>query len=322
MTKFHTLFKTLLAACFTLAVVPVVHAQASRTWVSGVGDDADSCSRTSPCRSFSRAHTATAVNGEINCLDTGSYGGVTITKSITINCHDVFSGTTASSTQGVLINYDLFDDTDTRKSVHLRNLNFNGLNTGQRGIRISSSTAIPGTNVHIEDCVIDGAYGTPGRGIEDNRNGGGKLFITNTTIRNVSGAAISFAPFTGSGLVNITIDKVQIYNCQFGIAIGSGGTVVVTNSVISSCSSAGLHVEGNFEASDIHANNVVLNHNGIGLEQSGVGTIRIANSQITNSTANGTVGTIFSYGNNRTLGNAGVTTLTPVGADSHSKGEQ
>src|SRR5271169_4214305 len=66
------------------------YAQASRTWVSGVGDDANPCSRTAPCKTFAGAISKTAVNGEINCLDPGGFGAVTITKSITIDCHEVF----------------------------------------------------------------------------------------------------------------------------------------------------------------------------------------------------------------------------------------
>src|SRR5687768_8891718 len=137
MTKFHTVFKTLLVACFTLVVVSVVQAQASRTWVAGLGDDANPCSRTAPCKTLGHAVAVTAVNGQVNILDPGSYGPISITKSITIDGHDALSGSTHTGS-GVLINYDLFAGTDTRKSVRLRNLNFQGINTGTRGIRIFS----------------------------------------------------------------------------------------------------------------------------------------------------------------------------------------
>jgi hypothetical protein len=98
--------------------------------------------------------------------------------------------------------------------------------------------------------------------------------------------------------------------------------MVITNSVIASCVNAGLYAEGPLAASELHANNVVLNNNGIGIQQTPGGTIRVGNSEITNSTINGTSGTVNSYGNNRVAGNAGATTLTPVGADSHDKGQQ
>ena len=322
MTKLNPIFKTLFVACLALASVSVARAQATRTWVSGVGDNANPCSRTAPCKTLGHAVSMTAVNGEVNILDPGGYGNVQITKSITIDAHDAVGKSHVALGATILINYDLFAASDTRKSVRLRNLNIQALNAGTRGIRIFSSTPVPGTFVHIEDCVIDGAYGTPGRGIEDNRTGGGKLLITNTTIRNVGGTAIAHAPYSGADRIDITIDNVKISNCLFGIAASSGARIVVTNSVISDCTDAGLFVEGPLAPSDLHANNLVLNHNGTGLQQTAGGTIRIANSQITNSTTNGTAGTVFSYGNNRTLGNAGVTTLTPVGADSHGKGQQ
>ncbi|PYQ51096.1 MAG: hypothetical protein DMF59_08935, partial [Acidobacteria bacterium] len=64
------------------------NAQASRTWVSGVGDDANPCSRTAPCKTFAGAISKTAAGGEISVLDPGGFGAVTITKSITIEGAD------------------------------------------------------------------------------------------------------------------------------------------------------------------------------------------------------------------------------------------
>src|ERR1044072_1969684 len=82
--------------CSTLA-----NAQATRTWVSGVGDDANPCSRTAPCKTFAGAISKTAAGGEINCLDPAGFGAVTITKSITIDCTGTLGGVLASSTNGV-----------------------------------------------------------------------------------------------------------------------------------------------------------------------------------------------------------------------------
>src|SRR5436309_12145423 len=77
------------------------HAQASRTWVSGVGDDANPCSRTAPCKTFAGAISKTAAGGEINCLDSGGFGAVTIIKSMTILCQGVVGGVLASSVNGI-----------------------------------------------------------------------------------------------------------------------------------------------------------------------------------------------------------------------------
>ncbi len=79
-------FKILLIVLGTLAFTSLAHAQASRTWVSGVGDDVNPCSRTAPCKTFAGAISKTAAGGEIDCLDPGGFGAVTITKAITLNC--------------------------------------------------------------------------------------------------------------------------------------------------------------------------------------------------------------------------------------------
>src|SRR4051795_2127947 len=88
-----------------LALVPsVAFGQATRTWVSGVGDDANPCSRTAPCKTFAGAISKTAAGGEIDCLDPGGFGTVTITKSITIDCDGTFGSILASGTNGVNVN--------------------------------------------------------------------------------------------------------------------------------------------------------------------------------------------------------------------------
>src|SRR4051794_26872782 len=66
-------------------LAPPASAQATRTWVSGVGDDVNPCSRTAPCKTWAGAISKTAVGGVINALDDGGFGAVTITKAITID---------------------------------------------------------------------------------------------------------------------------------------------------------------------------------------------------------------------------------------------
>jgi hypothetical protein len=167
-----------------------VHAQASRTWVSGVGDDANPCSRTAPCKTFAGAISKTALNGEINCLDPGGFGAVTITKSITIDCHEVFASILNAGTNGINIPFDSFNPAlDARRTVRLRNINFNGVNTGVNGIRITGGAVVTGGAVFIEDCLIDGNFSGAARGISDERTGGGELFVSNTTVRNMGQTA-------------------------------------------------------------------------------------------------------------------------------------
>src|SRR6201988_3525069 len=121
----------LLAAAVGL-VLPVLasapaHAQATRTWVSGVGDDANPCSRTAPCKTFAGAISKTAAAGEIECLDPGGFGAVTITKSITINCaYNVGrGGVLVSGTNGIVV--------AGGTQVQLIGLDIDGITTGLSG---------------------------------------------------------------------------------------------------------------------------------------------------------------------------------------------
>src|SRR5438309_4051308 len=92
---------TVLAALFCATSA---HAQASRTWVSGVGDDANPCSRTAPCKTFAGAISKTAAGGEIDVLTSGGFGAVTITKSITIDGRSALSSILASAVNGIVVN--------------------------------------------------------------------------------------------------------------------------------------------------------------------------------------------------------------------------
>ena len=136
---------TMLAVAAFLAVNATAQAQATRTWVSGVGSDANPCSRTAPCQTFAGAFVKTAAGGEISVLDPGGFGAVTITKSITINGEGSLGGILASLVNGVIINAAATD------TIVLRHLSINGAGTGLRGVRVLSAKA-----VHIENCDITG----------------------------------------------------------------------------------------------------------------------------------------------------------------------
>src|SRR5712671_7019484 len=117
-------------------------AQATRTWVSGVGDDANPCSRTAPCKTFAGAISKTAAAGEINCIDPGGFGAVTITKSMTIDCSEVFASVLVSGTNGIVIS-------GAGIKVTLRNLDIQGVNTGINGVSILNAA-----EVVIDHCRI------------------------------------------------------------------------------------------------------------------------------------------------------------------------
>jgi hypothetical protein len=297
-----------LCAAFGVALAATpASAQASRTWVSGVGDDVNPCSRTAPCKTFAGAISKTATNGEINCLDPGGFGGVTITKSITIDCHEVYSSILVAGVNGITIAFNSFAAGDVRRSVRIRNINFNGIDTGLNGIRITGDAQSANSEVAIEDCMIDGFNGSPGRGISDERTNGGKLFVSNTSIRNVAGAGIIVFPASGSVRIDAAISNVRVFNAQAGIAALNGPKVVVTNSVVSG-NSVGLEVDN--AGAEMLVNNTVVSSNATGLSTSGGGVLRIGNSDIAYNTT-GVSGGANSFTSNRFIGN-GAGALSPI----------
>src|SRR5580765_7951513 len=104
MSKARIPLNLLALVVLTLGITSLANAQATRTWVSGVGDDANPCSRTAPCKTFAGAISKTAAAGEINCLDPAGFGAVTITKSLTIDCTGTLGGILASLTTGIIVN--------------------------------------------------------------------------------------------------------------------------------------------------------------------------------------------------------------------------
>ena len=160
--------------CSTLA-----QAQATRTWVSGVGDDVNPCSRTAPCKTFAGAISKTAAGGEINCLDPAGFGAVTITKSIKIDCQNTIGGILAASVNGVIIN------ALTTDKIILRGLNINGAGGagGLDGVRF-----LAGGTLHVEDSTINNM--TNGINVGLNQAANVEVYVKNTYIRNNSSVGI------------------------------------------------------------------------------------------------------------------------------------
>jgi hypothetical protein len=197
----------LYAACATaLACVGSVpaFAQATRTWVSGVGDDVNPCSRTAPCKTFAGAISKTAAGGEINCLDPGGFGAVTITKAMTISCLYTEGGVLAGG-NGIVVNAQPTD------AVFLRGLDIFGVNPPTNGVRI-----IAGGAVHIEDSTIRRFNAANSFGISFQPSAATQLYITNTTIaENGSGATgggILIQPTGAGGSARVFLDNVRFSN--------------------------------------------------------------------------------------------------------------
>jgi hypothetical protein len=304
MTSRDPVIRLLSMICFAVALAGTAQAQ-NRTWVSGVGDDLNPCSRTAPCKTFSGAISKTVTNGEINCLDPGGFGAVTITKSITIDCHEVYAGVlqTANS-NGVNIAIDNFAGTDTRRTVQLRNLNFSGADTGARGISITGSSLGVNSEVYVEDCMLDGSFGTNGSGINDARNGGGLLSVSNTTIRNMLGAGIGVTKSFLSGTTKVVLNNVQVLNCATGVSLSTNTRATILNSVITG-NTTGIFSEdldGGVTPTQVAIDHCVVSKNGTGFQASTNSTMRVSNTTAMNNTTALFSGTVLSYGNNQTGG--------------------
>jgi Right handed beta helix region len=199
-------------------------AQATRTWISGVGDDVNPCSRTAPCKTFAGAISKTAVGGEINCLDPGGFGTVTITKSITLDCSGTFGSILASGTNGIVIN--ITDTGDAIKTVRIRGLSINGAGsggpTGLNGVRIISAA-----KVFIENVVIDGFTKN---GISIENTVGTQVSIYRSNIRN-NDIGIIAAPTTG-GASEVSVSESLIAGNNTGISAGANSIVQIAGNSI------------------------------------------------------------------------------------------
>ena len=294
-------------------------AQATRTWVSGVGDDANPCSRTAPCKTFAGAISKTAAGGEINCLDSGGYGAVTITKSITLLCQGVVAGVLASGTNGIVIN-------NASAVVYLRGLDIEGGTTGLAGVRI-----VAAAGVYIDNCVIHDikAASNAGWGINSVATGATELTVTNTHLYN-NGDAVSGGGILINGIAGATsktvLRNVAIINNFFGLkADGTGAAAGIINMTLSNTVSAQNSSNGIVGTTPAGGAGIamlidrsVASHNaaGFGVVADGAATtIRIGNSVISGNqngvgTSNG--GTVQSYKNNEINNNS--TDGTPVPA--------
>ena len=239
MCKFRSASLMLLVVAGILTFATLAQAQATRTWVSGVGDDVNPCSRTAPCKTFAGALSKTAASGEINALDPGGYGAVTIAKSITIDGTGTFASILCSLTTGININ--ITDATDTPKTVRLRGLAINGAGTGIYGIRVGAAN-----KVFVEDIVMDGMTR---HGISVETGAPTQVFVKNTSIRNNTGNGINVGAGgsqvlvrdsnlenNGTGLyaerAELTVvGCVVAYNAN-GIVAGAGATVRLSNATV------------------------------------------------------------------------------------------
>ena len=271
-------------------------AQATRTWVSGVGDDVNPCSRTAPCKTFAGAISKTAPGGEIDALDPGGYGAVTITKAITIDGGaGQVAGVLVSGTNGIVIQAGATD------VVRLRNLDINGVGTGLNGIRFLNGAGLEVHNVQIYGFTQQGISFEPPAGvssllkvsdssIENNTLGGVLLTGAGSTIASLARVSLARnqrAVRAEDGSIVHIKDSIAVNNWQNGfVAVGTSRPVTMT---LDGCVSAGNAAAGVFSGS---LATVILTHstvsgNATGLMLSGGAIVSSGNNTVQGNGVNG-----------------------------------
>lgn len=277
---------TVVAVCFLSS--SVAHAQATRTWVSGVGDDANPCSRTAPCKTFAGAISKTAAGGEISALDPGGFGAVTITKSITINGDGTLAGILASFVNGIVINAGNND------VIVLRSLSLNGGGSlGLSGVRIINAGHVRIENSTIQNFANFGIEGANGVNPV-------QVTVSNVSITQ-SGVGIKQANLANGSLI---VSNTRINKGTTGIDV-LGGIANVTNAVVVHQTVNGMAAQ-NAAVLNVTRSLVTSNNNGVNAVTAGA-TINLSDNDIFSNNANGVAvaggATCNRFQNNRIFGN-------------------
>jgi hypothetical protein len=276
------------ASFIALLHVAPAQAQATRTWVSGSGADANPCSRSAPCQTFAGALSKTAAGGEINCIDAGGFGAVTINKSITIDCGGTFGSILAAGTTGVTVN-------TAGVKVILRNLSIDGAGTGINGVSFTA-----GTEVTVEKCSI---FGFTNNAINMSLGTTGNLQVIDTTL-NASARGIRVTTASGFAIAqikNVSVNRMSIS----GVDAAANGFVSVNNSSFAGNPTA---VNAGGVVSVVNVTNSLLTNNTTAFNAGAGTTIRISNNKIFDNTT-AFAGTIQTGGDNKTAGNGAGGTL-------------
>ncbi|QPF81848.1 right-handed parallel beta-helix repeat-containing protein [Bradyrhizobium genosp. L] len=265
----------LTAAAFTVQLTSLARAQNSITYLAGQGQDTNGCFINTPCQSLSVALGHTSDGGAIQCVDAGYFGSATITISVVIDC--VASGGGANA-EAITINAP-------GKIVTLRNIAIDGF--GRGGIDI-----IAAASVYLENVLVSTSF-MPG--IKDHRAGPGVLVIRNSSIVNIQGVGILVAP--SSGTIGAELDNVSSAYNSYGLAVGSGGRVMIKNSVFTANTTSGIQVDGGAFVG-VSSSQISFNSTGIATG----GTVAVQNSSV-NSNTTAISGATQSLGNNLLFAN-------------------
>lgn len=290
------------AAVFLLVLPSMAWGQATRTWVSGVGDDANPCSRTAPCKTFAGAISKTAAGGEISVLDPGGFGAVFITKSITITGIGAEAGILAAGTNGVTVNAG---DADR---VVLRGLTIEGAGSGINGVRF-----LKGGELVVEDTTIQNFRGSSSSyGVQFKPSGISRMFLRNVTLQGNGqpggGGGIEVTPVAGGQAFAAVEDTRMVHN-TVGLRANPRAVVSLKGSTVANNANSGvLAVGSSVDVSSMTLRDCTIFNNGLGnASAAGVyangdlAVIRIADNAITGNSygVRAVFGAdIFSLGNN------------------------
>jgi len=310
MNKFRLTINVLAIAIFVLAFASMAQAQATRTWVSGVGDDANPCSRTAPCKTFAGAISKTAAGGEIDALDPGGFGTLTITKAITIDGSGTFASVLNSGVNGFNVNAGA-NDIVTLRGLSIQGIRQSPSSPGITGIKFNS-----GKGLNVINCII----------LNQSVNGidialgvtGSFVWVKNTVVKNCAGDGLSAT--TSSGIVKVAINDSSFVENGTGLRAKGNSNVSANNSSFSNNGATGAQADGaNIGVATLNvSNSLVANNGGAGIQSNtGSSVARINNNDIVQNTGNGVFvgagGTVETYGNNRFAGNADGTVCSGCG---------
>jgi hypothetical protein len=302
MRKLGLLVGAIIGGILALVVnVAPAQAQATRTWVSGVGDDANPCSRTAPCKTWPGAISKTAAGGEIDALDPGGFGTVTITKAITLDGGGGAVGQAASilasGVPGITVN------AATTDKVVIRNMDINGVSgtavAGTIGINVLQASSVTVENVSISNFAGACISAQPA---SSNVN----VFVFKSSLQNCAGGGV-LGSAAGGGITRVNVSNSSIVQSALGFTAGASTQMMIYNSTLSNNGGGG--VLANTSTSQVSIDqSTISNNQAFGVHSTNSATIRMSNTSVAYNNGTGLLadagGAILTWSNNWVAGNA------------------
>jgi hypothetical protein len=279
-----------------VGIATMAQAQATRTWVSGVGDDVNPCSRTAPCKTYAGAISKTAASGIISTLDPGGFGAVTIVKSIMIDGTGQIGGILASGNSGVVINAPATTDVIVLRGLEIHGSNLTGLNGVDH---------ISGGEVYVENCRIQN-FNNDGVRSRPSANFAHKVVVRNCDIRNCLRGVET--PSVAPGTVRLLVAESNLSGMNGGSGVdvaGANNSAAIHNSSITH-NVVGVQVGQGSSTAYVQGSTIAYNDTGV----NGVGEIRLHQNAIVGNILNGVAGTTRGFQSNMIIGNGGSNTVT------------